>query len=165
MNFIADKLAASGLLKKDLDYNLLRASMVIIFAWFGYDKWFDSEIRALAPLITHGPFIFWTIPVLGIRGTAIFLGSAEWTFGSLIFLGFWNKRLGMLGALGSTATFISTLTIMPFVPEGWDAGAGGFPAMSMNAAFLLKDLVLLMVSIYLLRQDVERIAAVRVKRH
>jgi uncharacterized membrane protein YkgB len=94
--------------------------------------------------------------VLGIHGTAILLGTAEWTFGSLLLLGFWNKKLGVLGALGSIATFISTLTILPFVPDGWDAGAGGFPAMAMNAAFLLKDLVLLVVSVYLLREDVIR---------
>jgi|SRR6185437_14399098 uncharacterized membrane protein YkgB len=157
MNTLTNLIAGTGLLRKDLDYHLLRAAMVVIFAWFGYDKWFESEIRALAPLITHGPFIFWTIPVLGIHGTAMFLGTAEWTFGSLLLLGFWSKKLGVLGALGSIATFVSTLTILPFVPEGWDAGAGGFPAMAMNAAFLLKDLVLLIVSVYLLRQDVERV--------
>ena len=157
MNTLAKLIGRTGLLRPDLDYHLLRAAMVIIFAWFGYDKWFASEITALAPLITHGPFIFWTIPVLGIHGTAILLGTAEWTFGSLLLLGFWNKKLGMLGALGSIATFVSTLTILPFVPDGWDGGAGGFPAMAMNAAFLLKDLVLLVVSVYLLKQDVQRV--------
>jgi uncharacterized membrane protein YkgB len=161
MNFLIDKLAGSGLLRRDLDYHLLRAAMVVIFAWFGYDKWFEAEIRGLLPLITHGPFTSWTIPILGVRGTAIFLGASEWTFGTLLFLGFWNKKLGVLGALGSTATFISTLTILPFVPDAWDAGAGGFPAMAMNAAFLLKDLVLLVVSVYLLIQDVARAIAVR----
>ncbi|MCE4226239.1 DUF417 family protein [Methylobacterium sp. C25] len=165
MNFLIDKLANSGLLRRDLDYNLLRAAMVVIFAWFGYDKWFEAEIRGLLPLITHGPFTSWTIPVLGIRGTAIFLGASEWTFGTLLLLGFWNKKLGVLGALGSTATFISTLTILPFVPDAWDAGAGGFPAMAMNAAFLLKDLVLLAVSVYLLRQDVTRAIAVSDEAH
>jgi len=161
MNFLIDKLAGSFLLRRDLDYHLLRTAMVVIFAWFGYDKWFEAEIRGLLPLITHGPFTFWTIPVLGIRGTAIFLGASEWTFGTLLLLGFWNKKLGVLGALGSTATFVSTLTILPFVPDAWDAGAGGFPAMAMNAAFLLKDLVLLVVSVYLLRQDVARVVAAR----
>jgi uncharacterized membrane protein YkgB len=161
MNFLIDKLAGSGLLRRDLDYHLLRAAMVVIFAWFGYDKWFEAEIRGLLPLITHGPFTFWTIPILGIRGTAVFLGASEWTFGTLLLLGFWNKKLGVLGALGSTATFVSTLTILPFVPDAWDAGAGGFPAMAMNAAFLLKDLVLLVVSVYLLRQDVARVVAAR----
>ena len=159
MNAIAQLLGRSGFLKHDLDYRLLRGAMVIIFAWFGYDKWFDTEIRGLLPIITHGPFIFWTIPVLGIHGTSIFLGTSEWTFGTLLFLGFWNKKLGMLGAIGSAATFISTLTAMPFVPDAWDAGAGGFPAMTANTAFLLKDLVLLTVSVYLLIQDAKRVLA------
>jgi uncharacterized membrane protein YkgB len=159
MNAIAQLFGRSGLLKRDLDYHLLRAAMVIIFAWFGYDKWFEAEIRGLLPIITHGPFIFWTIPVLGIRGTAIFLGTSEWTFGTLLLLGFWNKKAGMLGALGSTFTFIATFTVLPFVPDAWDAGAGGFPAMTINSAFLLKDLVLLAVSVYLLKQDVQRVLA------
>jgi uncharacterized membrane protein YkgB len=157
MEYLANMLARTGFLKRDLDYHLLRAAMVIIFAWFGYDKWFEAEIRGLLPIITHGPFISWTIPVLGIRGTAIFLGTSEWTFGTLLLLGFWNKKLGMAGAIGSTLTFIATVTVFPFVPNAWDAGAGGFPAMTMNTAFLLKDLVLLAVSLYLLRQDAVRL--------
>src|ERR1700722_942372 len=90
MNAIAHLLGRSGLLK--IDYHLLRAAMVIIFAWFGYDKWFESEIRGLLPIITHGPLISWTIPVLGIRGTGIVLGTSEWTFGTLLLLGFWNRK-------------------------------------------------------------------------
>jgi uncharacterized membrane protein YkgB len=74
-----------------------------------------------------------------------------------MFLGFWNKPLGILRALGSTATFIATVTIIPFMPEGWDAAAGGFPAMTGNVPFLMKDVVLLAVSVYLLKQDVQRV--------
>jgi len=157
MEFIANTLDRTGFLKKDLDYNIVRLAMVIIFAWFGYDKWFEAEIRGLLPIITNGPFISWTIPVLGIKGTAIFLGTSEWTFGTLLFLGFWNKKLGMLGAIGSTATFVATITVLPFVPDAWLGEAGGFPAMTINSAFLLKDLVLLAVSVYLLHQDATRV--------
>jgi hypothetical protein len=37
-----------------------------------------------------------------------------------------------------------------------DAAAGGFPAMTGNIPFLMKDVVLLAASIYLLSQDVRR---------
>jgi uncharacterized membrane protein YkgB len=113
----------------------------------------------LLPIITHGPLIFWTIPVLGIHGTALFLGASEWTFGTLLFLGFWSKKAGIIGALGSTFTFIATVTVLPFVPDAWDAASGGFPSMTINSAFLLKDLALLAVSLYLLKQDFQRMLA------
>ena len=97
-------------------------------------------------------------PVFGLQGASWFLGVSEWLFGALLFLAFWNKSLGVLGALGSCVTFIMTITIIPFMPDGWNASAGKFPAMQGNVAFLMKDLVLFAVSFYLLKQDVERVS-------
>ena len=156
IDWLVKLLAKIGLLKKDLDYNLLRASMVIIFLLFGYQKWFIYEAKVLIPYIGNDPFLSWMYPVFGIQGASWLLGVSEWIFGALLFLGFWNKRLGVLGALGSTITFAVTVTIIPFMPNGWDPAAG-FPAMAGNVPFLLKDVVLLAVSIYLLKQDVVRV--------
>jgi uncharacterized membrane protein YkgB len=160
MNAVINRLTRYGLLQEDLDYHLLRASMVVIFAFFGYQKWFEYEAQVLIPYISHGPLIFWMYPVFGIRGASWFLGVAEWLFGALLFLGFWDKRLGVLGALGSTVTFLGTVTIIPFMPNGWAPSAGGFPAMAGNVPFLMKDVVLLAVSIYLLKQDILRLQPV-----
>jgi uncharacterized membrane protein YkgB len=44
------------------------------------------------------------------------------------------------------------------MPDGWAPSAGGFPAMVGNVAFLMKDVVLLAVSFYLLKQDALRVA-------
>src|SRR5437899_10788946 len=156
MNALIRILAKSGLLTKDLDYHLMRASMVIIFLAFGYQKWWEYEAQVLIPYISNGPLIFWLYPVFGIRGASWFLGVSEWLFGALLFLGFWNKKLGILGALGSCVTFIMTITIIPFMPDGWAASAGGFPAMQGNVAFLMKDVVLFAISFYLLKQDADR---------
>jgi len=154
MNFVVNALIKLGILRDDLDYHLLRASMVIIFLFFGYQKWFEYEAQALLPYIGNGPLISWMYPAFGVRGATYFLGITEWLFGALLFAGFWNKRLGILGALGSCFTFVATTTIIPFIPDGWAASAGGFPAMTEKVAFLMKDLVLFAVSVYLLRQDV-----------
>ncbi|HEY4085791.1 MAG TPA: DUF417 family protein [Bryobacteraceae bacterium] len=157
MNFLINLLNKSRLLGKDLEYHLIRASMVLLFAMFGYQKWFQYEAQTLIPYISHGPLIFWLYPVFGIRGASWFLGVAEWLFALLLLAGFWNKKLGVLGALGGIASFVGTVTIIPFIPGGWEASAGGFPAMVGPVAFLMKDVVLLAVSVYLLKEDVVRL--------
>src|SRR6476660_4948914 len=158
MNTLTSILIRFGLLKDDLDYHLLRASMVIIFLAFGYQKWWEYEAQVLIPYISHGPLIFWLYPVFGVRGASWFLGVSEWLIGALLFLGFWNKRLGILAAAGSCVSFIATITIIPFMPDGWAASAGGFPAMTGNVPFLMKDVVLFAASVYLLKQDVVRVS-------
>ena len=158
MNLLIKLLTKLGLLTRDLDYHVVRASMVIIYFFFGYQKWFPYEAQGLIPFISNGPLVSWMYPVFGIQGASWFLGASEWLFGALLLLGFWDKKLGILGALGSCVTFVMTVTIMPFMPDAWNAAAGGFPAMQGNEAFLMKDVVLFTVSFYLLKQDVERVA-------
>lgn len=150
MNWLIKLQIKFGVLKRDLDYHLLRASMVILYFFFGYQKWCEYEAQTLMSFITDGPLIFWMYPVL-----ALF----EWLLGTLVLAGFWNKKLGKLGALGSVFTFLcklATSTVIPFTPDGWAASAGGLSTMVGDTVFMMKDLVLLAVSFYLLKQDVAR---------
>jgi uncharacterized membrane protein YkgB len=111
MNLLVKVLSKVGLLTKDLDYHVVRGSMVIIYFFFGYQKWFPYEAQGLIPFITSGPLISWMYPVFGIQGASWFLGASEWLFGALLFVGFWNKQLGILGALGSCVIFVVTITL------------------------------------------------------
>lgn len=158
MNRLISTLARSRLLDGDLGYHLIRASMVIIFVLFGYQKWFEYEAQTLITFIKYGPFTFWLHSVFGIQGASYFLGVSEWLTAALLIWGFWNKKAGSLGAFLSVGTFIATVSTIPFMPGGWNEAAG-FPAMQGNVAFLMKDVVLLAVSIYLLQQDLARVLA------
>ena len=156
MTSLVSVLAKSGLLREGLDHRIVRASMVLIFVLFGYQKWFEYEAQTLIPFIRNGTLTSWMYPVFGLHGASWFLGVSEWLTAALLVLGFWNPRAGVLGAILSVVTFVTTVTIIPFMPDGWDTAAG-FPAMKGNVAFLMKDFVLLAVSVYLLKQDVARV--------
>jgi uncharacterized membrane protein YkgB len=158
MKFLVGMLIKLGLLKSNLDYHLVRASMVITFVFFGYQKWFDYEAQTLLPFISNGPLLSWVYLVFGTTDATWLLGVVDWLCGGLLFAGFWNKKLGTLGSLGAVMLVIGMTTIIPFMPNGWALSAGGFPEMQVNFAFLMKDLVLLTASIYLLRQDVSRLS-------
>jgi uncharacterized membrane protein YkgB len=137
--------------------------MVLIFVLFGYQKWFEYEAQGLIPFISNGPLTVWMYPAFGLHGATYFLGVSEWLTAALLILGYWNPRAGLLGAILSVATFVTTVTIIPFMPDGWDKAAG-FPAMSGNVPFLMKDVVFLAVSVYLLKQDVARASSPEAER-
>src|SRR5258708_37638296 len=128
LDSLVQRLANSRLFKSDFDYHLVRGSMVFVFLMFGYQKWFEYEAKTLIPFIENGPLIFWMYRVFPIWGASWFLGASEWLFAALLFWGFWNKKAGILGALGCCFSMIGTGTIIPFMPAGCDAAAG-FPAM------------------------------------
>jgi uncharacterized membrane protein YkgB len=81
MNWLISILTRLGLLKENLDYYVIRASMVIIFMFFGYQKWFEYEAQALIPYISHGPLIFWMYPVFGIKARVWFSVSQNGSLG------------------------------------------------------------------------------------
>jgi len=156
MNQLIRYLSKTVRFQPDVDQRVIRIAMVFTFLIFGYQKWFSFEDHQITPFISHSPLVFWLIPAFGVRGTGFFLGTTEWLFGTLILLGFWSPRLGILGALGSIVTFLGTVSIIPFLPNAWAVEAGGFPAMYLPVAFLMKDILFLAASFYLLKQDVVR---------
>jgi uncharacterized membrane protein YkgB len=74
MNWLVNRLVNLRLFQGDLDLHLVSASMVILYFFFGYQKWFDYEAQALILFFTHGPLIFWMYSVFGIKGSTYFLG-------------------------------------------------------------------------------------------
>jgi hypothetical protein len=74
MDTLIKILNKSGLPTKDLDYHLLRASMVIIFLFFGYQKWFEYEAQVLIPYISNGPLISWMYPCVRNPGRELVSG-------------------------------------------------------------------------------------------
>jgi uncharacterized membrane protein YkgB len=121
--------------RSGLDRHLIRAAMVFTFFAFSIQKWNQYTIETLVPLISHSPVVFWLLPAFGVRGAGYFLGTT-----------------------GSIVTFIGTTSIIPFLPDAWAREAGGFPIMTLPLGFLMKDVLFLAASFYLLKQDLTRAA-------
>ena len=129
-------------------------ALAVIFIWFGALKFTDYEAGGIAGLILNSPFVGWWYGLLGIKGTAALLGVVEITTGLLLGARLLSPRVSQIGAAFSTLTFLITFSFFfttPIVPEPL---AGGFPAISIQPGqFLLKDLVLLAVSVYLVAES------------
>src|SRR5262245_40213966 len=97
LDSLIEKLARARLFKSDFDFHLVRASMVLIFLLFGYQKWWEYEAETLIPFISNGPLTSWMYAVFGRQGASYFLGVSEWLTAALLIWGFWNPRAGVLG--------------------------------------------------------------------
>jgi hypothetical protein len=133
VTFLLRVLIKLGILRNDLDYHLLRDRWSSFFSPLAIRNGSIMRRRLCSPTSVTALSSFGCTQSLAFGGN-LFRRSCKWLL-ALLFAGYWNKRLGILEALGSCFTFIATTTIIPFMPDGWAASAGGFPAMTEKVAF------------------------------
>jgi len=134
--------------------HLLRLSLVVIFFWFGLQKFTAYEAMGIAPLVSNSPLTSW-LNLLGTQGASMVIGTSELAFGLLLAIGFHRPEslAAIGGALGSCVTFLTTLSFMATTPGVW--APSGPPLLSgTTGVFLIKDIVLLAASLVLLSQSV-----------
>ncbi|MGV0768302.1 DUF417 family protein, partial [Mycolicibacterium sp. XJ647] len=67
----------------------------------------------------------------------------------------WFPKAAVLGGLIASLFFVTTLSTMITTPGIGEASAGGFPVLSANGQFLMKDIALLGLSLWLLADAIE----------
>jgi uncharacterized membrane protein YkgB len=157
MNSLINALIKLGLLKEDIDYHLIRGSMIVLFLFFGYQKWLQYEAEVLIPYISNGPLLSWMYPGIRRQGSELVPRLIGVVLRAALVAGI-LAHWGFSARWARARRSSEPSTIMPFMPDGCAASAGGFPAMAGNVPFLMKDFVLFAASVYLLKQDVARAA-------
>ncbi len=148
-----DRLAQLGERLEALGATVMLYGLALIFLWFGGMKFTSYEATGIAPLVANSPLVSWWHAAFGIQGTSNILGCIEVTTGVLLLAGQVRALLGVVGAAMATVAFLITLTFFFSTPGVFEPKAGGFPAISgFPGGFLMKDLVLLGLSLYLLRR-------------
>lgn len=128
---------------------VMRYGLALIFVWFGFMKFTSYEATGVAGLIANSPLVGWWHALLGIQGASNMLGVFEITTGVLLALRAFAPIASVVGGAMAIVTFLITLTFF-FTTPGV-AAPMGFPAISGDTGqFLLKDIALLGLSIWLL---------------
>jgi len=136
--------------------NLMRYSIVLVLLWIGAMKFTAYEAGAIEGLVASSPLVSWLYNVLSLQGASNLIGSIEILTAVGLIIGQFNRRISILASLAAIATFTITTSFL-FTAPGWEASLGGFPALSVvPGQFLLKDVVLLAVSVSLLQKSLSR---------
>jgi reactive chlorine resistance protein C len=129
---------------------IARYALVIVIAWFGAMKFTYYESHGISPLVANSPYMSWIYDVMSIRTFGRFLGTGELLTAALLALKPWFPKASMLGGLLASLFFVTTLSFMTTTPGVGEESAGGFPVLSANGQFLMKDIALLGLSLWLL---------------
>lgn len=128
---------------------VFRYGLVSIFLWIGMLKFTAYEAKNIEPFVANSPFFSWAYHSMGLQGTSMMVGVIEISIGLLLLTRPVWPKLAAIGAFGSIITYLVTLSFVLTTPGVWEPGYG-FPFPSaLPGQFLLKDLVLLGVSIWL----------------
>ncbi|WP_420605364.1 YkgB family protein [Novosphingopyxis sp.] len=130
---------------------LVTYALALIFLWFGFLKFTQYEAAGIAPLVMNSPLVGWWHGLFGIPGTARMLGVYEILTGLLLAARPFNARIASIGGAMATICFLITITFMFTTPGVVQPGFDNPLAISaFPGQFLLKDVVLLAVSIWIL---------------
>jgi uncharacterized membrane protein YkgB len=132
------------------------AGVILPLFLIGILKFTAVEVEVLKPLINGTPWLAWLYPVFGEAGASYLLGVVEVLTAALLLASPWIPRAGVLGGALGAATFTVTCSTMLALPI-WEAGSGGFPFLDALGSFLIKDIVLLGVSVVVLGESLSRL--------
>lgn len=136
----------------------IRYSSATVLAWIGAMKFTAYEAGAIEGLVVSSPLTSWLYSVFSLQGASNLIGSVEIVIALLLVAGAKFPKAALLGALGAFATFLVTSSYL-FTAPVTEPSLGGFPALSVvPGQFLLKDIVLLAASIFLLGDALKRIS-------
>ena len=130
---------------------LVTYALALIFIWFGCLKFTQYEAGGIAPLVMNSPLVGWWHGIFGIAGTSRMLGIYEILTGVLIAARPFQPRLAAIGGAMATICFLVTVSFLLSTPGVSQPGYDDALALSpFPGQFLLKDVVLLAVSIWIL---------------
>ena len=143
---------------------LALAGVVLPLLMIGVLKFTQIEVEALKPIIGGTPWLAWLYVVFGEAGASYLLGTTEIITAILFIASPWSARMGVAaGALGSL-TFATTCSTMLALPI-WESASGGFPWLNALGSFLIKDVILLGVSLTIFGWSVGRLSALSPVEH
>jgi len=140
---------------------IARYGLVLIILGFGVLKFTEHEAEAIRPLVEPSPLMGWAARRLEPRALSALIGVVELVIATLVALRPLGARLCATGSALAVGLFLTTLSFLFTTPGIWPRTAGGYVLPGPVAVFLLKDVLLLAIAAWSLRESFGAIARAR----
>jgi len=129
---------------------LARYGLVLVIGWIGLLKFTSFEAHGIQPLVANSPVLSWVYEVFSVTAFSSLLGVVEVSTAVLLAMKPWWPRVSAVGSVMAIGLFAATISFLFTTPGVGEAAAGGFPVLSMNGQFLIKDIALLGIAVWTL---------------
>jgi reactive chlorine resistance protein C len=127
-----------------------RYGLAIVLAWFGVMKFTHYESQGISHWVANSPLLSWVYHIMSIDAFGRLNGSVELVTATLLAVKPWFPKASVVGGILASLFFVTTLSFMITTPGVGEASAGGFPVLSADGEFLMKDIALLGLALWLL---------------
>lgn len=134
---------------------IARYGLVIVLAWFGAMKFTSYESQGISHWVANSPFLGWLYDIMSIDAFGRMNGSIELIVAALLAVKPWFPKVSVVGGALASLFFVLTLSFMVTTPGVGEASAGGFPVLSADGEFLMKDIANLGLALWLLADSIE----------
>lgn len=132
-----------------------RYGLVIVLAWFGAMKFTSYESHGISHWVANSPIMSWIYHIISIDAFGRLNGSIELTVAALLAVKPWFPKASVVGGVFASLFFMTTLSFMITTPGTGEASAGGFPILSADGEFLMKDIALIGLALWLLADAID----------
>jgi reactive chlorine resistance protein C len=145
----------------DIATLVARYGLVIVLAWFGAMKFTSYEAQGISHWVAGSPLLSWTYNVMSIDAFGRLNGSIELIVAALLAVKPWFPKASVVGGVFAVLFFVTTLSFMITTPGVGEASAGGFPILSADGEFLMKDIAILGLALWLLADAIDATRSAR----
>jgi uncharacterized membrane protein YkgB len=132
-----------------------RYGLVIVLAWFGAMKFTSCESHGISHWVANSPLLSWLYNIMSIDAFGRLNGSIELIVAALLAVKPWFPKASVVGGVFASLFFVTTLSFMVTTPGVGEASAGGFPVLSADGEFLMKDIANLGLALWLLADAID----------
>lgn len=135
-----------------IGFNIAVVGTAITLLWIGVYKYTPTEAKDIQGVVKESPFMSWLNSIFSVQGVSNLIGTFEIITAILLLVQLFWKRLILPAGLLSSVIFLTTLSFL-FTTPGMFTTVDG---LLVANAFILKDIVLLGVSLQLVSNGLQK---------
>ena len=137
---------------RNVPFLVTSLGMIVMLLWAGSYKMTAPGAEGIVPLVSNSPLIWWHFKLFGPYIGSDIIGLTEISAATLIIVGYFKPKAGILGGLITSLMFFINSTMVITTPGAIISvpGIHGMRYMSFLGLFLFKDVISLGVSFYLI---------------